>query len=213
MKRKTHFFFLKLEYKMKLLELFSGTKSVSKAVGHMFDEVISVDILNKNNPTFVVDILEWNYKQYNPYHFDAIWSSPPCTEYSMILYGRPNRVRNLELANKIVQRTIEIIEYFKPNKWFMENPQTGLLKDQEFMLGIPFYDVDYCMYSDFGYKKRTRIWSNVDDFIPKLCNKLCGNMEGNKHIKSCGNSKYKSTSLQERYRIPEKLIIDLFNSN
>jgi hypothetical protein len=32
---------------MKLLELFSGTKSVSKAVGHLYDEIVSVDILIK----------------------------------------------------------------------------------------------------------------------------------------------------------------------
>jgi hypothetical protein len=32
------------------------------------------------------------------------------------------------------------------------------------MKDIPFYDVDYCMYSDWGYKKRTRIWTNKTDF-------------------------------------------------
>ena len=122
---------------MRLLELFSGTKSVSKAVGKQFNEIISVDIINKNNPTYCTDILEWDYKQYPVGYFDTIWASPPCTEYSIILCGRPDRQRNLELANKIVLRTIEIIDYFKPNKWFMENPQTGLLKDQDFMLGIP----------------------------------------------------------------------------
>ena len=203
---------------MRLLELFSGTKSVSKAVGHLYDEIVSVDILNKNNPTFCVDILEWDYKQYPVGYFDAIWASPPCTEYSHILYGLPNRPRDLELANKIVARTLEIIEYFNPDKWFMENPQTGLLKDQEIMLGIPFYDVDYCRYSDWGYKKRTRIWTLVNSFEPKLCNKNCGNMVGTLHKRNCGNSYYtrftqnKATNRDERYRIPEQLVIDLFNS-
>lgn len=195
---------------MRLLELFSGTKSVSKAVGNQFNEIVSVDIINKNNPTHCIDILHWDYKQYPIGYFDCIWASPPCTEYSKILYGRPNRPRNLILANKIVAKTIEIIDYFKPNKWFMENPETGLLKDQDIVLGIPFYDVDYCMYSNFGYRKRTRIWTNIDNFNPKLCNKHCGNMTGKKHNKSCGNGKYGSTTLQERYRIPEQLIKDLF---
>ena len=35
-------------------------------------------------------------------------------------------------------------------------------------------------------------------------------MGGVRHIRSCGNSKYRSTTLQERYRIPEQLIKDLF---
>lgn len=195
---------------MKLLELFSGTKSISKALNNKYEEIISVDILNKNNPTFCCDILLWDYKQYPPNYFNAIWASPPCTEYSKILFSHPDRPRDLELANKIVLRTIEIIDYFKPDKWFIENPQTGLLKDQYFMLGKPFYDIDYCMYSNWGYRKRTRIWTNKDNFIPKLCNKKCGNMEGVRHKRSCGNGHYGSITLQEKYRIPEQLIKDLF---
>lgn len=203
---------------MKLLELFSGTGSVRKAVGHLFEEIISVDILPKFEPTECVDILEWNYKKYPPGYFDAVWASPPCTEYSAILHGRPNRPRNLDLADNIVLRTIEIIEYFNPDKWFIENPQTGLLKDREFMLGIPFTDIDYCRYSDWGYKKRTRIWTNVE-YEGKVCNKECGNMNGTKHKKSVGNSSYRNKygtetdytiRLANRYRIPERLIQELF---
>ena len=196
---------------MKLLELFSGTKSVSKAIGDNFDEIVSVDILEKFNPSICLDVMKWNYKQYPVGYFNVIWASPPCTEYSKILYGRPERPRNLELANSIVKRTIEIINYFKPDKWFIENPETGLLKYQDLMLDIPFYDVDYCMYSNFGYKKRTRIWTNIENFEPKLCNKNCGNMNGKRHKKSCGNSGYNIVSLNERYRIPEQLIKDLFS--
>jgi site-specific DNA-cytosine methylase len=198
---------------MRLLELFSGTKSVSKAVGHLYDEIISVDILNKNNPTFCCDILLWDYKQYPVGYFDAIWASPPCTEYSVILYGRPDRPRNLVLADSIVKRTLEIIEYFKPDKWFMENPQTGLLKNQEVVLGLPYYDVDYCRYSNWGYRKRTRIWTTKDDFEPKICDKRCGNMVGNTHKYSTGNSYMglKTKHQKDLYRIPEQLIKDLFN--
>jgi site-specific DNA-cytosine methylase len=193
---------------MRLLELFSGTKSVSKAIGTLFNEVVSIDILQKFNPTIITDILTWDYKQYPVGHFDTIWASPPCTEYSIILNAHPNRPRNLDLADSIVKRTLEIIDYFKPNFWYIENPQTGLLKNRDFMLGIPFYDVDYCMYSNFGYKKRTRIWTNID-FNPLICNKNCGNMEGNRHKKSCGNSSYQVASQNQRYSIPIDLIRSL----
>jgi site-specific DNA-cytosine methylase len=203
---------------MKLLELFSGTGSVRKAVGHLFGEIVSIDILQKFEPTECADILKWDYKKYPPGYFDAVWASPPCTEYSAILHGRPDRPRDLDLADSIVQKTIEIIEYFNPDKWFMENPQTGLLKDREFMLGLPFTDIDYCRYSDWGYKKRTRIWTNVN-YEGKVCNKACGNMNGTKHKKSVGNSSYRNkygaetdytVRLANRYRIPEKLIQELF---
>lgn len=193
---------------MKLLELFSGTKSVSKAIGSLFNEIVSVDILKKFNPTFTTDILTWDYKQYPVGYFDTIWASPPCTEYSIVLNSHPQRPRNLDLADTIVKRTLEIINYFQPNYWYIENPQTGLLKDRDFMLSIPYHDVDYCMYSNFGYRKRTRIWTNIK-FTGKLCNKNCGNMDGKKHRKSCGNGNYNSVSQNQKYAIPEQLIKEL----
>jgi len=193
---------------MRLLELFSGTKSVSKAIGTLFNEIVSVDILQKFNPTITTDILTWDYTQYPVGYFNTIWASPPCTEYSIVLNSHPNRPRNLELADSIAMRTLEIINYFQPDYWYIENPQTGLLKDRDFMLGIPYHDVDYCMYSNFGYRKRTRIWTNVD-FQGKLCNKHCNNMDGNRHRKSCGNGKYGGVSQNQRYSIPEQLIKEL----
>lgn len=203
---------------MRLLELFSGTKSVSKAVEDMYDEVISVDILHKFKPTEVADILDWDYTKYPPGHFDAIWASPPCNQYSK-LRTCSKTPPNIALANRIVQRTIEIIDYFNPDKWFMENPQTGTLKDQEFMQGIPYYDVDYCRYADWGYRKRTRIWTCVDGFNPLLClgKNKCPQMIPNTtaHKVSNGNRNIKSRAMANSemlYRIPSNLVRELFSS-
>ena len=94
-------------------------------------------------------------------------------------------------ADKLVLKTLEIIDYFKPHLWFLENPATGRLKDREIMKDIPFYDVSYCMYSDWGYEKKTRIWTNKKDFNNLLCDKSgsCGNMKNNKHMGRMGTSK------------------------
>lgn len=202
----------------RLLELFSGTKSVSKALGDRFDEVISLDVLEKFEPTILSDILRWDYTIYPPDHFDAIWASPPCTEYSKMKYisGAP---RNLELADSIVLRVFEILDYFKPKKWFIENPQTGLLKDRHFMTDIPYTDVDYCMYSDWGYRKRTRIWTS-SDYQGKTCNGKCGNLNGRLHgspimpfkVYGLDKAKYRSNSKDYLYRIPDKLIQELFDA-
>ena len=83
----------------RLLELFCGTKSVSKAVGHEFDEVISLDLDAAHEPTIRADILIWDYTVYPPGHFQTVWASPPCTEFSCLNRSWPNKVPNIEMVN------------------------------------------------------------------------------------------------------------------
>lgn len=200
---------------MKLLELFSGTKSVSKAVGHLFEEVVSVDIEKKYEPTILTDILLWDYRVYPPGYFHSIWASPPCTEYSCLNNARPEKTPNLELADSIVKRTIEIIEYFNPEQFFIENPDTGTLKDRDFMLGIPFVILDYCQFSDWGYRKRTRFWT-CNELEDVLCHPGCVYIQNGRHVKAVGNSTYEEywtvpgKRLEQRYAIPAGVIRYLF---
>ena len=140
---------------MNLLELFSGTGSVGLIAKSLGFNVISLDLKNAD---INCDILEWDYKQFDRNHFDFIWASPPCTEYSI---AKRTGIRNIEYANSIVLKTIEIIEYFGWPYFVIENPQTGLLKSQSFMNGLRFNDIDYCKYG-FNYRKRTRLWNNLN---------------------------------------------------
>jgi site-specific DNA-cytosine methylase len=196
---------------MRLLELFCGTKSISRTIGNKFTEVINLDFNPKYSPTICCNILTWDYTIYPPGHFDVIWSSPDCTQYSK---AKTRGERNLTLANSVVMKTIEIINYFQPRLWFMENPQTGLLKAQPFMSSLPYYDVDYCQYG-YSYRKRTRIWTNKQGFEGKLCNKeTCTQVKDGRHLNSCGNGykKYSDriVSKEEKYSLPPELIHALF---
>ena len=162
---------------LKMLELFSGTGSIGKVAINYNFEITSLD--KDMEATIKTDILDWNYKTYPTKYFDVIWASPPCTEYSI---AKTIGIRNIEQANNIVKRVLEIISYFNPTYYMIENPQTGLLKNQTFMLDIPYNDLDYCKYG-MKYRKRTRIWNNLNTWIPKpLCKKDCGNIVNNKHI-------------------------------
>lgn len=207
--------------RFRTLELFSGTGSIGKYVSknpQEFESSVSLDLLKKDNPTIVSDILKWNYKQaFSPGQFDIIWASPPCTEYSC---AHTVGERNLLLANRIVRRTLAIIEYFKPKVWMMENPQTGLLKEQPFMKKLPFYDITYCQYG-FPYKKPTRIWTNLTHFDAKYCPGpgRCPFIMGRSHEASVSKPKltsqdriYSVTSLNMKHRIPPKLVAALFTA-
>ena len=143
-----------------------------------------------------------------------MWASPPCTEYSR---AKTSGVRHIDYANSIVKNTIEIINYFQPRIFLIENPHTGLLKEQDFMNDFDYYDVDYCKYG-FDYRKRTRLWTNLKSWKPRpLCKKDCNSMIGNRHketaqrlpCKGRWNEQRKKTQ-DELYRIPEELIYDIF---
>ncbi len=227
---------------VKVLELFSGTHSVGKVCKEKGWDVVSVDIDGKADIN--ISILDWDYKKdYKKGDFDIIWASPPCSTFSncrRCWIGRKikafgDNVVTAEMLDKdmeengvpLVNKTREIIEYFEPNYWFIENPQTGQMKN--YLSDLPYYDVDYCKYSDWGYRKRTRIWTNNDRFVPKICRKDCENMfDPNKHKTEMSNAKTikrdknnlgnsfgnnltggSTGRLSTRYRIPPLLIKDL----
>jgi hypothetical protein len=187
---------------MKVLELFSGTGSVGKVCRELGFEVVSLDLKDAD---ININILEWDYKQFEPGYFDVVWASPPCDTFSNLrkswigrkLKAHNGEVCSAELLQKdideiglpILRQTEKIIDYLKPRFYFIENPQTGKMKEY---ISRPFYDVDYCMYSDWGYRKRTRIWTNLEGFKPKLCRNDCGNLiEGTKkHKVGMGNKKH-----------------------
>ena len=202
---------------MKCLELFSGTGSVGSVAKELGYEVVSLD--RDMEADIKCDIMDWDYKIYPPKYFDVIWASPPCTEYSRC---KTIGVRDIAGSNIIVQRTLEIIEYFYPKYWIMENPQTGLLKDQLCRWGIPFKDVDYCRYG-MPYRKRTRIWNNIFNWNPKpLCKKDCLAMNETKTRHKEEAQRAGSTAERrltgrrfkqsELYRVPAELIKEILES-
>ena len=104
---------------MRLLELFTGTGRVGKAFSQYGWEVVGLDI----NPGHAIqtNILSWDYSVYPRDHFDCIYASPPCTQYS-ICRTSAKTPRDLEGADALAQRTLDILEYFQPAVFIIENP-------------------------------------------------------------------------------------------
>ena len=195
---------------MNVLELFSGTGSIGKISEELGYNVISVD-MDRSEATHTTDILNFDYKQYPADYFGYIHASPPCAVWSKckdcwigrecksnisgikrLFTKEEQRLEIDTLGKPIVDRTLEIINYFlkgnKNLKYTIENPSGSKMKEH---IKLDNYVVDYCKYADYGYKKRTRIWSNLKTFQPKLCCKDCNSIiiiEGNKqHKKVLGN--------------------------
>tara|TARA_R110000824_G_scaffold197305_2_gene380729 strand:- start:475 stop:1161 length:687 start_codon:yes stop_codon:yes gene_type:complete len=228
---------------MLVLDLFSGTQSVKKVCDELGYEYISLDIDKESNPTICENILEWKYQDFFSHkHPDIIWASPECKWYSKLTssnkkYNWDDINQGMDGGDKLVKRVLDIIDYFQPQKWFIENPFTGRLKNREVMKGLKFYRCDYCQYSDWGYKKPTCIWTNIDWKDCKKCNpRTCPyvnidytrpNKSQNlgyyyNHQSNLGGVKTELTKhhttkgvkkqQQEKYRIPHGLILSLFEN-
>ena len=200
---------------MRVLELFSGTHSVGKICKEKGWEVVSLDLQDAD---INISILDWDYKKdFKPGDFDIVWASPPCHTFSILRrswIGRKLKKHGGQICTRelldfemeteglpLLRKAQEIIEYFKPNYYFIENPKTGRMKE---FLDLPFYDVDYCRYApEWGYKKSTRIWTNLLNFKPLTC--VCKG----KHTIGIGQGTDR-LNLKDKYRIPPSLINEIF---
>ena len=143
----------------RLLELFAGTGSVGKAFVKQGWSVVGLDITAGH--AIQCDVLHWDYTTYEPGYFDAVHASPPCTQYS-IARTNAKKPRDFEGADQLVERTLAIVDYFKPKVWIIENPYTGYMKSRPCMAKMQPYlrTVCYCRYG-LPYKKPTAIWTNL----------------------------------------------------
>ena len=159
-----------------MLDLFSGSNSVGDKFRQQGYEVISLDILPRGSPNICKNVLKWDYREFSRGYFDVIAAGLPCEDYSNAKVQRP---RDFDRADALVARTLEIIEYFQPRIWWIENPRFGFLRTREIIHHLPYIDVDYCQFSSWGYQKPTRIWCCPQIFqLPSVfCDKkTCRNL-------------------------------------
>ena len=152
---------------MRSLELFSGHGTVSDVLKSHNFETHSLDIDDVHNPTMVQDILTWDYTILPPYFFDFIWASPDCTSWSIATHkhrtlkeGLVPKTETAVIGEKLIHKTLEIIKYFNPKVWIIENPR-GRLRHFSPMKQLPYRTTVY--YSNYGFpvQKATDLWSNV----------------------------------------------------
>jgi len=208
---------------MMLLELFAGSRSVGNVAEQMGYDVFSIDIYNFDNIDLVIDILDLK-KEMIKFKPLVIWASPPCTYFSVASIGvhwnknHTPKTKEAELGMRILNKTLEIFNWFPDAFFYMENPRGKMRKKVK---GINRATVTYCSYGDIRMKP-TDIWSNniydifnINGWKPR---KMCFN--GNKkchHEEAPRGSKTGTQGLKnnyERSKIPKQLIKEILkNSN
>ena len=171
-----------------------------------------MDIDPKTQPTIVCDICAFEYTQLGG-TYKAVWCSPPCQMYT-IARSKAILPRDLEGSDRIVQRCKDMIAWFQPSTWFIENPQSGLLKTREVVAGLPYVDLDYCKFG-FPYRKRTRVWTNAQ-LESRLCKHDCCASDGMRHTNWAqrgGQGDWKNDHTKtELYTMPPMLCEDIFQA-
>ena len=144
---------------LKVLELFAGTGSISKAFENRGIETYIVEWSKKfENITLYEDVNNLTVQKIielcngKP---DVIWASPDCTTYSIagISHHRKKTITGelepiseyAKFCDKTNKHVMNLIQELKPKLYFIENPRGGMRK-MRFIKGIPRYTVTYCQY-------------------------------------------------------------------
>jgi len=202
---------------MKVLELFAGSRSIGKASEILGYQVFSSDLINFEKIDYVTSILDFDINKV-PFQPDIIWASPPCTGFSVAALGHHwtggknayiPKTDTAKFGIELAKKTIEIINYFKPKYFFIENPR-GLLRKMDFMDNFKRQSITYCQYGDTRMKP-TDIWTNSTKWIPRP---MCKNGD-DCHIAAPRGSRTGTQGLKgsyERSKIPEDLCLEILKS-
>ncbi len=197
---------------MVILELFAGTRSVSRAFERKGHKAYTVEWDRKfENISIYDDINNLTVERIRnlcggtP---DVVWASPDCTTYSVAAISHhrlPGLIPKTEYA-KFCDKTnaylVSLIKELAPKAWFIENPR-GALRKMPFMQGLPRYTVTYCQYGDTRMKPTDIFTNHPDPKFKPPCNYGAPCHEAAPRGSKTG-TQYLSTKA-DRSRIPDQL--------
>ena len=157
---------------MRILELFSGTGSFSKVARARGHDVRTLDNETRFNPTYCMDIMDFEPSVLGDWRPDVIWASPPCQRFSVSSFSsswrgiwhirdkvyQPMDLRTGTAVSHIL-KTLDIIKVLAPRFWIIENPRANMRK-MPFMPNEYRQTAWYCQYGDTRAKP-TDLWTNI----------------------------------------------------
>ena len=203
---------------MRLLELFSGTQSVSRVARRQGWECVSLDIDPTYSPDLCMSVLDFDEQAYPRDSFDFVWGSPPCESYSNanIRYSTdPGHEATMAKADELVRKTKRIMDHFSSAAWVIENPLGSRLWRREVAqeLGGRAHKCSYCQYA-MRYRKQTRLQASFTLQLAVCPGPgKCAMMRGTKHLeyaqKGGGGAEPRYKKTADLHRIPEPLVEEI----
>ncbi len=195
--------------RLKVLELFCATKSISRACESRGHETRTLDNNKRFYPDYLIDIMKFRISMLGSYRPNMVWISSPCTAFSpssrgVHFEGSPGSYKPITKAAEhgmaLVRRSLAIVKELNPDYWFFENP-VGVLRHLDILDEGFRKTVTYCSYG-WPHMKLTDIWTNCEEWTPrKLCNPKTTQ---HRHINIEG-----AKNAIERARIPPELALEI----
>ena len=204
----------------RLLELFSGTKSVSRVAESLGFETVSLDICPRHEPTICDDIRNAEVRLraldlWEPGSFDFVWASPDCRAYSRARSkSHDDPEAAMAASDGLVQTTLDLFEHFQA-PFVLENPDGGRLWARDVARPLLDHSVktSYCAFG-YPYRKNTRLASSFLSELPSCPGSgKCPAMVGKKHLcqaqRGGGGTTNRYHTRDELHRIPESLVSEI----
>lgn len=155
-----------------ILSLFDLTGNWSNPYKENGFEVIQVDIQNG------IDLMTWDYKKINKENVVGILNAMPCTDFALSgarHFAKKDLNGTTEKSIKLCKKSLEIIDYFNPNFWVLENPMTRIHKliPELGNVKFKFNPCDFAGYlpndkqDSERYNKQTWLFGKFNKPIPK----------------------------------------------
>lgn len=138
-----------------ILSLFDYTGNWSKPYRDNGYKVIQIDI------KLGTDILTFNYQAIPEVY--GILCAVPCTDFAVSgarWFAEKDRDGRTQKSIELVKKSLEIINYFNPHFWALENP-VGRIHKLIPQLGKPLLIFNPCDYGD-AYTKKTCLWGKFN---------------------------------------------------
>lgn len=132
-----------------LISLYDYTGNQSGPYEYAGWEVIRIDIQNGQ------DILTWEYRYINKNRKVIIIAAQPCDDYAVCgakHFAKKDAEGVTEKSQVLVKKTKEIIDWFNPFAWMMENPKTRIHKLNPWIGQRPVFIFNPCDFAGWSPK-------------------------------------------------------------